>query len=189
MEFLEELLSTVGRVERRESTVLQERTVLREFARRLIQSGYEVYVNVKHNIGAGEEPEYLFQPDADVIAVRGNTILGLEVKGGSAEGPSLDKVYVGFGEAIFYLVNPIMFRHHGQEIHGGIFDRVYLALPSLPPRIDKDTLLGIFRNFKTIGLMTLNEGIIVEPTPNPFINTLKKNTLLRNKHVLQRYRL
>jgi len=166
---------------------LTENDVLRLYVGRLNDLGYEVYVNVKHNMMAKEDPAYLFQPDADIIAIKDSTIIGIEVKGGK-EGrePSLDQVYTGLGEALFYLVNPIAFKYNGKILKGGIFNKVYLLLPTLPNYYE-DEIISLIESVKLVGLITLDRGVVVEPQPNPHLNREKKDALLRNKHVLWRY--
>lgn len=168
--------------------VVPEREFLMRFARSLQSEGFEVYVNVKHNFMSGENPQYLFQPDADIIAIKGRTVVGFEVKSAGREGTSLDKVYTGIGEAFFYLINPVVFIYNRRRYDGGIFDKVYLVLPSLPEDF-KDVVINLVRSLRAIGLITFNEGVIVDPNVNPFLNIEKKEILLRNREVIFRYRL
>ncbi len=167
---------------------VKEKDVLYEAATELLSHGYRVFINVRHNMLAGEDPTYMFTPDADIIAIKGSRIVGIEVKGARGEEPSLDQIYVGLGEAIFYLINPIHFVYKGAELDGGIFDEVYLLLPKLPRDLES-RIIRIFRDLRIIGLTTLEQGLIVEPEPNPYLNEEKKRAFLRNVWVLERYRL
>ena len=181
-----ELMRKRHRLDRAAS--VRERHVLREAALELDSRGYDVFVNVRHNMLAGEDPAYMFTPDADIIAIKGSRIVGIEVKGARGEEPSLDQIYVGLGEAIFYLINPIHFVYRGAKLDGGIFDEVYLLLPKLPRDLES-RIVRIFRDLRIVGLTTLEQGLIVEPEPNPYLNEEKKRVLLRNARVLERYRL
>jgi len=147
--------------------------------------GYEVYVDVKHNMLAGEEPTYLFSPDADLILIKDNEVVGIEVKGES----SIQHTYVGLGEALLYLVNPLLMVYKGSPLRGGIFDKVYLALPSIPQELKED-LIGVVAE-TPIGLIVIEEAqplTLVKAKYNSLLNEKKKNTLLENRYVLYRYR-
>ena len=141
---------------------------------------------MKNNMMTWEEPKYLFQPDADIIAVKGSTILGFEVKGTRKGAVGLDQFYVGLGEALLYLVNPVLFTYKNRDLCGGVFDKVYLLLPELPAACGDD-IVRLVKNVKIIGLMTLKDGILVEPDPNPHLNSEKKTLLLNNLHLLTCY--
>lgn len=165
---------------------VKEREVLRRAALELETHGYEVFVNVRHNILAGEQPTYMFSPDADIIAIKGSRVVGIEVKGSKGREPSVDQVYVGLGEALFYLINPIHFVYRGIRYEGGVFDEVYLLLPKIPKELEH-LLTTMFRDLGVVGLSTLEQGLVVEPRPNPYVNREKKRILLENLHVLERY--
>lgn len=173
--------------DRRRRTTVPEKEILNEFANNLLSLGYEVFVNVKHNNLAREEPIYFFQPDADIVAVKNGVILGFKVKGSKGEKPTLEQVYTGLGEALFYLVNPVGFNYMGKEIPGGVFDKVYLLLPTLPAE-DRNLVVSLVSKIGLVGFITFDEGVIIEPPVNPFLNIEKKKILLENIYVLDHYR-
>ncbi len=166
---------------------VKERSILQVVAQDLISRGYDVYVNVRHNMLTNEEPVYMFIPDADIIAIKGSRVVGIEVKGSKGEEPSLDQIYTGLGEALFYLINPIHFVYRGIKLEGGIFDDVYLLLPRIPNGFE-NLIITMFKDIGIVGLTTLEQGLRVEPKSNPYINKEKKRLFLENIHVIARYR-
>lgn len=168
---------------------LSESSIVREYSRKLVERGYTVFLNVKHNILAkNEKITYLFSPDADIIAVRGSEIIGIEVKGKRTSGSTLglEQVYTGLGEALLYLINPVIFEYDDKTYEGGIFDKVYLLIPELPPCCES-SLIKLIRNLNFVGLITLSNGIEIEPIQNPYLNLQKKYLFLANIKSLIRY--
>jgi len=100
--------------------------------------------------------------------------------------PSLEKIYAGLGEALFYLINPIVIAYIGQGLDGEVFDKVYLLLPMMPEDLE-DVIIDLVRSVEVVGIITFDKGVIVEPKPNPFLNPEKKRILPENMHVIQRY--
>ena len=156
---------------------LSEQSITWKYREKLISSGYLVFLNVKHNILAkGEKLNYLFSPDADIIAIRNNKIIGIEVKGERITKSTLglEQIYVGLGETLLYLINPVIFEYSYKSYDGGIFNKVYLLIPKLPSCCEK-ILIKLISDLKFVGLITLNDGTIVEPATNPYLNP-EKNT-------------
>jgi len=187
MDFLMKLPISESLFRPRKSKGVSEKDVLLKYADVLVNESFNVFINVKHNIMAGEKVTYSFQPDADIIAIKNSTILGFEVKGSEREEPSLKQVYTGIGEALFYLINPIGFMYNNRSYLGGIFDKVFLVMPTLPKNVDY-LIVDILKTIRVVGLITFDEGIVFDPQPNPFLNLEKKEILLKNYYVLERYR-
>ncbi len=187
--FLIELVTSEASTASTPYTELSEASITREYGKKLISEGYSIFLNVKHNLLAKhEELMYLFSPDADIIAVKNDEVIGIEVKGERATQSTLglEQIYVGLGETLLYLINPVIFEYNNKPYNGGIFDKVYLLIPKLPSCC-KNSLIRLIRDLKFIGLVTLSNGIVIEPAQNPYLNPEKKYLFLANIKTLARY--
>ena len=176
-------------------STLTESNLLSNLASLLEKDGYEVFINVRHNMNAGEEPTYLFTPDADIIAIRENEVLGFEVKGYRRVRDRLEPAppHEDIGEAIMYLANPLYFNYMNTNYSGGVFDKVYLCYPK---REDVEGIRSIVEKCTPIGLLVLEDsvkrnnwraGMILEAKRNPLLNEEKKRIMIKEKYVLLRY--
>lgn len=160
-----------------------ERELKEGFVSDYLSRGYRCFKDVKHNISLGrnisQDFQFVFKPDADIIAVneQNTRILGLEAKGYVRSKGRKQKadIYKAIGEALMYLKNPSI-KYKGEKLGGGIFDVVYLCYPYEDDFLEiKDVM-----ELTPIGLWAASEGTIKEPQQNPFINKRKKEIFLSN---------
>lgn len=60
---------------------LREAVIKRRTTEIFVKEEFKVLINVTHNMWTGEESIYVFTPYADIITIKDNYIIGIEVKG------------------------------------------------------------------------------------------------------------
>lgn len=172
-----------------------EKSVIVDFIKYIKQKHPNVKILREVKQSSMTDKFYAFaSPDLDLVVIDGEIVTCYEAKASSDR----SFLYAALGEAMFDLINPVIFDHLPSRIispetgfpstpiieskpSGGICDKVYVLLPDEPKDV---RALPIFET-TPIGIILSDGTELLPAKPNPFIDHQVKSNFLSHLYLFK----